>query len=47
MIAKIKCWFLGHKRGKRVPFVDSTGTVNVVWYQCPRCAARWCRKGKD
>jgi hypothetical protein len=46
MIARLKCWFLGHKRGKKVESVTSTGTVPVNTYRCPRCRAQWTRKVK-
>ena len=50
MIARLKCWLWGHKRGKRI---FSTGGAigteplpNEAMYQCPRCKATWTRKVK-
>lgn len=47
MIARLKCWLWGHKRGKRVVYTvgvpESDGQRE---YQCPRCKAIWTRKVK-
>jgi DNA-directed RNA polymerase subunit RPC12/RpoP len=41
MLARIKCWFGGHQRGKRDAAL-STQTEKV--YRCPRCSSTWSRK---
>ena len=41
MIARIKCWLLGHKRGKKI-----TVELGNAIYECPRCRSRWLRKVK-
>lgn len=44
MIARLICWWKGHRRGKRL-----TGEVaqpGFGHFQCPRCGARWVRKEK-
>lgn len=46
MIARLKCWLFGHKRGKRLLMVTTTSTVLVNTYECPRCKATWTRKVK-
>ena len=55
MIARLICWYKGHKRGKRILRMISGGTVehNGVpvkagesLYECPRCKATWTRKVK-
>jgi hypothetical protein len=35
MFARLKCFFFGHKRGKR---------ILATTIQCPRCLATWERK---
>lgn len=37
MIAKLICFFKGHKRGKR---------VSIIGIRCPRCGAEWVREQK-
>lgn len=47
MIAKIICYFKGHRRGKL--FLKGTAARPAVeWntYECPRCKATWTRKAK-
>lgn len=50
MIAKLICYFRGHKRGKRVALENVRNPVAVnaptVVYECPRCTAQWARKAK-
>lgn len=50
MIARLKCWLWGHKRGKRVhpSAVANPTAVNgpEATFQCPRCKAIWTRKVK-
>lgn len=44
MIGKLKCWWKGHKRGKRdtdKPVIDGH-----IPFRCPRCKATWTRKAK-
>lgn len=43
MLAKLICFFKGHKRGKRVESL-SNGTVKV--FECPRCGRRTEYKAK-
>lgn len=43
MIDRLKCWWYGHKRGKRIEVLDNGTTKR---YQCSRCNATWTRKGK-
>lgn len=50
MIARLICWYKGHRRGVRV---HPSMTVNPVavnspeaTFQCPRCKAAWTRKVK-
>lgn len=45
MIAKLKCWLFGHKRGKRVVYtVGGPESDGEREYECPRCEATWTRK---
>lgn len=50
MIARLICYFIGHKRGKKVFTIkthDASGqrtTVERTEYACPRCKATWTRK---
>jgi hypothetical protein len=46
MIAKLICYFKGHKRGVRIENVGVTSTVHMNHYRCPRCQATWMRKAK-
>lgn len=53
MLNRIKCFFMGHQRGKRVSEIaanDENGqrshTHNVVQYVCPRCDHSWTRTVK-
>ena len=40
-IAKAQCYFLGHRRGRRVSNIGG-----LVAYSCPRCSATWTRKAR-
>lgn len=44
MIAKLICWWKGHRRGRRVPPLR-VGTATTL-FQCPRCHATWSRRTK-
>jgi hypothetical protein len=48
MIARLICWWAGHRRGKRVG-ITATGTRGGVYaeFRCPRCNATWSRKEKS
>lgn len=48
MIARLICFFKGHKRGKRLTasMATTTSTSPVNTYECPRCRATWTRKAK-
>ena len=37
IINGLRCWLLGHRRGKR---------ISPTHVECPRCSAQWERKGK-
>ena len=41
VIAKLICWWRGHKRGKRTA---GTGVLGTHEFRCPRCGALWYRK---
>lgn len=45
MLNKLICFFKGHKRGKRIN-AEIVGSESYVCYQCPRCKAKWAKKGK-
>lgn len=45
MIARLICWWKGHKRGKRVVYtVGGPESDGEREYECPRCGATWIRK---
>jgi transcription elongation factor Elf1 len=46
MIARLKCFFWGHKRGKRLTMVTTTSTMPMNHFRCPRCGSQWTRKAK-
>lgn len=50
MISKLKCWWSGHRRGKRVGKNIEDGGIEMrthnVRFYCPRCGAQWSRKAK-
>lgn len=46
MIARLKCWLWGHKRGKKVGEQGTPAGIERI-YECPRCRSRWVRKGKS
>lgn len=46
LIARLKCWRYGHKRGKRVGQATSSNGKTFNDFQCPRCTATWTRKAK-
>ena len=48
MIARLKCWWSGHKRGKRVRITieGEPGVMVTNQVECPRCKATWTRKVK-
>lgn len=37
MIARLRCWFFGHPRGKR---------IDLHTVKCSRCGAEWAREKK-
>ena len=41
MIARLTCWLLGHRRGKRVATTNAGGT-----FECRRCGEQWTRKDR-
>ena len=43
-LAKLWCWFRGHKRGVRVAYSADVPAGSMIHYRCPRCAATWARK---
>lgn len=43
MLAKLKCWFKGHKRGKFLR-AEENGRTKV--FGCPRCGRETSYKGK-
>jgi hypothetical protein len=45
MIGKLICWWTGkHRRGVRLKMVNSTSTIPLDHFECPRCKAMWSRK---
>lgn len=46
LLAKMQCYFAGHKRGKRTGIYGANALAGHVDYQCARCKARWTRKVK-
>ena len=44
MIAKIICWWKGHKRGRRIGGASGTDGRPFADFECPRCGSRWTRK---
>lgn len=48
MIAKLICYFKGHRRGRVTSLVREQGGDKVIakMFICPRCDATWTRKAK-
>ena len=47
MVARLTCWWKGHKRRVRVPVVSVIGGSHAyVYLRCPRCLDLSCRKAK-
>lgn len=48
MIARLICYFRGHKRGVRVKTTEWLSGIDIPMspqeYYCPRCFATWTRK---
>jgi hypothetical protein len=47
VIARLICYFTGHRRGKFHSLIrDADNKVTARMYICPRCTATWTRKAK-
>lgn len=50
MIARLICWWKGHKRGRRIETpshvreADAIVGLRLIDLECPRCKARWTRR---
>ena len=45
MFDKLRCWVMGHKRVKRITYLDGM-PVDKNTFQCPRCGTTWTRKAR-